>query len=95
VGGSSTSAKALSEESLWSASLARELEPTATYRLRTDVAGQWKRTREVTKEYHCWASRKVSCDEATVCSTDLGTHLEVKVDNYPFVSLWGQMGSFQ
>jgi hypothetical protein len=39
VGGSSTSAKALFEESLWSASLARELEPTATYRLWMDVAG--------------------------------------------------------
>jgi hypothetical protein len=27
-----------------------------------------------------------------ICSTVLGTHPEIKVNNCPFVSLWGQVG---
>jgi hypothetical protein len=36
--------------------------------------------------------RKISCGRSLICSTVLGTNLEIKVDNCPCVSLWSQVG---
>jgi hypothetical protein len=69
---------------------------TATHRLGLVMGGYWKSTRKVTKEYHCWATTK---DKLWLghCLLNFPWHPsgELKVNNCPFVSLWGWVGSFQ
>jgi hypothetical protein len=74
---------------LWRVTPARELEPTGTHRLGLDIGGYWKSTRNVRKEYHCWATKK---DKLWLgyCLLSCPWHPtgKIKVNNCPFISLW-------
>jgi hypothetical protein len=46
--GSNSSTGFIGEETLWRGSPARELEPTAAYRLEEDIGGGWRSPRKIT-----------------------------------------------
>jgi hypothetical protein len=81
---------------------ARELEHTATYRLGVDIEGAGGKVPGRSLLGKCpfgslrnavsGNQRRQVVFMSLVCSTVLGTHLEIKVNNCTFVSLWGQVG---
>jgi hypothetical protein len=73
---------------------ARELELAAIHRLGGDKETSEKVPGRSLKNTVAGQPKEISCGQVTVCSTVLGSHLEIKVNNCPLVSLWGQMGKF-
>jgi hypothetical protein len=75
---------------------ARELEPMATHKLVLDIGASGKVPGRSLRDTVAGQPRKVSCSSQLISAQlSLASIWGTKVNNCPFVSLWGWVRSFQ